>query len=301
MVIDFTTPHAVLANIEAVVGSGKPMAVGTTGWYGEMKRVCALVEKAGTGFVFGANFSYGVNLFFDILKAAAPALAHGYSGHITERHHIHKKDAPSGTAVAMQKILQSDDVRITSEREGDVTGTHILELTSAGDRIVLTHEAKSRRTFAEGAVQAAEWIVGKTGCYDFKDVFGEVAVRRQRRAGIRFQVSGFRKATSFQPPAPSQRPAGFVILKRRMKDLLLASSPCGFAPICVTPKSQIHLRCFGASAVLGLSQRSNPDRLRAADFANPQLVTSTAVARGIRSKHHERFLRFHGCRPRCRH
>lgn len=174
VVIDFTTPHAVLANIEAVVGSGKPMAVGTTGWYGEMKRVCALVEKAGTGFVFGANFSYGVNLFFDILKAAAPALAHGYSGHITERHHIHKKDAPSGTAVAMQKILQSDDVRITSEREGDVTGTHILELTSAGDRIVLTHEAKSRRTFAEGAVQAAEWIVGKTGCHDFKDVFGEL-------------------------------------------------------------------------------------------------------------------------------
>ena len=97
-----------LANIEAVVRSGKPMVVGTTGWYGEMQRVKALVEAAGTGFVFGANFSYGVNLFFQILKAAAPALAHGYSGHITERHHIHKKDAPSGTAVAMQRILQSD-------------------------------------------------------------------------------------------------------------------------------------------------------------------------------------------------
>jgi 4-hydroxy-tetrahydrodipicolinate reductase len=134
------------------------------------------VERAGTGFVFGANFSYGVNLFFQIARTAAPALQHGYAGHITERHHIHKKDAPSGTAVAMQNILQSQavEVGITSEREGDVTGTHILELNSAGDRIVLTHEAKSRRTFAEGAVLAAEWIAGKQGFYDFKDIFGEL-------------------------------------------------------------------------------------------------------------------------------
>jgi 4-hydroxy-tetrahydrodipicolinate reductase len=174
VVIDFTTPHAVLANVAAVVHCGKPMVVGTTGWYSEMQRVKTLVEAARTGFVFGANFSYGVNLFFQILRAAAPALAHGYSGHITERHHMHKKDAPSGTAVAMQKILQSEQVGITSEREGDVTGMHTLELNSAGDRIVLTHEAKSRRTFAEGAVLAAEWIIGKHGFYDFKDIFGEV-------------------------------------------------------------------------------------------------------------------------------
>lgn len=174
VVIDFTTAFAVLANIEAVARSGKPMVVGTTGWYGDMPGVRATVEAAGSGFVFGANFSYGVNLFFDIIRAAAPALAHGYSGHVTERHHIHKKDAPSGTAITMQRILKSDAVRITSEREGDVPGTHILELTSAGDRIVLTHEAKSRRTFAEGAVLAAEWIIGKTGCYDFKDIFTEL-------------------------------------------------------------------------------------------------------------------------------
>ena len=122
------------------------------------------VEQAGTGFVFGANFSYGVNLFFQIVQAAAPALTHGYRGHITERHHIHKKDAPSGTAAALQRILEQasgERVEITSEREGEVTGTHTLELTSSGDRIVLTHEAKSRRTFAEGAVLAAEWIAGK--------------------------------------------------------------------------------------------------------------------------------------------
>lgn len=174
VVIDFTTPHAVLANIAAVARNGKAMVVGTTGWYGDMQRVKELVEAAGTGLVFGANFSYGVNLFFQILKAAAPALAHGYSGHITERHHVHKKDAPSGTAVAMHKILQSEHVGITSEREGDVTGFHTLELASAGDRLVLTHEAKSRRTFAEGAVLAAEWIAGRQGCYDFKDIFAEL-------------------------------------------------------------------------------------------------------------------------------
>lgn len=177
VVIDFTTPHAVLNNIAACVAAKKAMVVGTTGWYGEMERVRSAVEQAGTGFVFGANFSFGVNLFFQILKAAAPALSHGYSGHITEIHHIHKKDAPSGTAAAMQRILEQATgtrLEITSEREGEVTGTHTLELSSVGDRIILSHEAKSRRTFAEGAVLAAEWVIGKTGFYDFRDVFGQL-------------------------------------------------------------------------------------------------------------------------------
>ncbi len=177
VVIDFTTPHVVLNHIDRCVHAGKAMVVGTTGWYGDTERVRKMVEEAGTGFVFGANFSYGVNLFFQTVKAAAPALTHDYDAHITEIHHIHKKDAPSGTAAKMQQILEAaagSRVEITSEREGEVTGTHILELNSAGDRIVLTHEAKSRRTFAEGAVLAAEWIVGKKGFYDFKDVFGEI-------------------------------------------------------------------------------------------------------------------------------
>jgi 4-hydroxy-tetrahydrodipicolinate reductase len=176
-VIDFTTPEAVLANIAACVAAQKPMVVGTTGWYGELDRVRQSVERAGTGLVFGANFSYGVNLFFQIVLAAAPALSHGYSGHITERHHIHKKDAPSGTAAALQRVLnETSGVRleITSEREGDVAGIHSLELSSGGDRIVLNHEAKSRRAFAEGAVLAAEWIVGKTGFFDFKDIFSQL-------------------------------------------------------------------------------------------------------------------------------
>ncbi len=176
-VVDFTSPHAVLANIEACVEAGKNMVVGTTGWYADLKKVRQCVESRNTGFVFGANFSYGVNLFFQITQAAAPALEHGYSGHITERHHIRKKDAPSGTAAALQDVLKQAsgvEVDITSEREGDVTGTHSLELTSSGDRILLTHEALSRQTFAEGAVLAAEWIAGKRGFYDFKDIFGHL-------------------------------------------------------------------------------------------------------------------------------
>lgn len=177
VVIDFTTPLAVLPNIAACAANRTAMVVGTTGWYGNLDRVRQIIEQAGSGFVFGANFSYGVNLFFQIAVAAAPALQHGYAGHITERHHIHKKDAPSGTAVALQRLLNHASgvgPEITSEREGDVTGTHTLELESAGDRIVLSHEAKSRRTFAEGAVLAAEWIEGRQGFFDFKDIFSQL-------------------------------------------------------------------------------------------------------------------------------
>lgn len=177
VVIDFTTPQVVLPNIEACQLARKAMVVGTTGWYSDMDRVRHAVEAAGTGFVFAANFSYGVNLFFQIVKAAAPALTHDYSGHITEIHHIHKKDAPSGTAAAIQHVLQqatAGQIEITSKREGEVAGIHTLELNSAGDRIVLTHEAKSRRTFADGAVRAAEWIAGRQGFYDFKDIFAKL-------------------------------------------------------------------------------------------------------------------------------
>ena len=177
VVIDFTTPHAVLTNINRCVRAGKAMVVGTTGWYGEMARVRSAVQQAGTGFVFAPNFSYGVNLFFQIVRAATPALTHGYSGFINEIHHVHKKDAPSGTAIGLQRIIEEASgkrLEITSEREGEVPGIHILELESAGDRIVLTHDVKLRRTFAEGAVLAAEWIVGQKGFYDFKDIFSQL-------------------------------------------------------------------------------------------------------------------------------
>ncbi len=176
-VIDFTTPHAVLPNIEAAVAAGANLVVGTTGWYSELGRVKHLVENAGTGFVWASNFSIGVNLFFDIVRSAAKALNYGYTGSIMERHHVHKKDAPSGTAVTVQKAIEEvsgQRLEITSVREGETVGLHVLMLDSPADSILLTHDAKNRRGFAEGAVRAAEWIAGKRGFHEFKDIFGQL-------------------------------------------------------------------------------------------------------------------------------
>ena len=177
VVVDFTTPHCVLENICACLEHGKNMVVGTTGWYADIPHIKAEVERRKTGFVFGSNFSIGVNLFFDLVRAAAPALKHEYSPQIYERHHVHKKDAPSGTAATMQKILQDAsgmEIEVTSFREGDVVGMHELVLDSAADSIYLCHDAKSRRGFAEGAIRAAEWVNGKTGFYDFKDIWRQM-------------------------------------------------------------------------------------------------------------------------------
>ncbi len=176
-VIDFTTPHAVVPNIEACVRAGKSMVVGTTGWYKDLDRVRKLIEESRTGFVYAANFSVGVNLFLEIAHTAAAALRHDYSGQIFERHHIHKKDAPSGTAIAVQNAIReagAANLEITSFREGDVVGLHEVVFESPADRIYLCHDAKSRRGFAEGAVRAAEWLAGKKGFYDFKDVWREL-------------------------------------------------------------------------------------------------------------------------------
>jgi 4-hydroxy-tetrahydrodipicolinate reductase len=177
VVIDFTTPHAVLENIEACVRGGKNMVVGTTGWYGDLPKVREMVKAGGTGLLFAANFSVGVNLFFEAARTAAAALQHHYSGQIFERHHAQKKDAPSGTAVALQRVIKEasgSEPEITSFREGDVVGMHELVLDSPNDTIYLCHDAKSRRGYAEGAVRAAEWIHGKKGFFDFKDVWREM-------------------------------------------------------------------------------------------------------------------------------
>jgi 4-hydroxy-tetrahydrodipicolinate reductase len=174
VVIDFTTPRAVVENIAACGREGATMVVGTTGWYGELPRIRELVEKSGIGFLYASNFSVGVNVFFDVAQTAAAALAQGYSGAIEERHHAQKKDKPSGTAAVLQRILKDKsgvELEITSVREGDIVGTHIITLRSAGDTITLAHEAHSRRGFAEGAVRAAEWLAGRKGFFDFKDVW----------------------------------------------------------------------------------------------------------------------------------
>lgn len=177
VVVDFTTPDCVLANIRACVAARKNMVVGTTGWYEEIPNVRTEVETRGTGLVYGSNFSIGVNLFFDLVQTSAPALQHRYLPHIYERHHVHKKDAPSGTAVTIQNLLQKNsnlEIEVTSFREGEVIGMHEVVLDSTHDTIYLCHDAKSRLGFAEGAVRAAEWIAGKKGFFDFKDVWREM-------------------------------------------------------------------------------------------------------------------------------
>lgn len=175
-VIDFTTPSAVLGNIKACVGAGKNMVVGTTGWYGDLETVRQLVEQNRAAFLYGANFSIGINLLFEAARTAAGILQHQYSGQIFERHHAQKKDAPSGTAATLQKIIldaSGKELEITSFREGDVVGMHEIVLDSPNDTIYLCHDSKSRRGFAEGAVRAGEWLAGKKGFFDFKDIWRE--------------------------------------------------------------------------------------------------------------------------------
>jgi 4-hydroxy-tetrahydrodipicolinate reductase len=177
-VIDFTNPGAVVLNIEACLAANKSMVVGTTGWYEELPRIQKIVAQSGTGFLFGANFSIGVNVLYEIAQTAAAALRHHYFGQIFERHHAHKQDAPSGTAIALQQAVQQSSgaqLEITSFREGDVVGMHELVLDSPHDTIYVCHDAKSRRGFAEGAVRGAEWLVGEKGFFDFKDVWRKLA------------------------------------------------------------------------------------------------------------------------------
>src|SRR4051794_14399221 len=166
VVIDFTTPHAVLDNIAACLKARTSMVVGTTGWYDKIPQVKNLVESSETALLFAANFSIGVNIFFDVARAIAPALKLGYTGQMVERHHVHKKDQPSGTAVALNNAIHSGsgkELPIDSVREGDIVGDHEIRLESKNDVITLAHSAKSRRGFAEGAVRAAEWVKGKKG------------------------------------------------------------------------------------------------------------------------------------------
>jgi 4-hydroxy-tetrahydrodipicolinate reductase len=176
-IIDFTTPTAVMEHIPACLSAKKNMVVGTTGWYGQLESVRGQVEKAGVGFLYGPNFSVGVNVFFDTVRAAAEAAKHKYSGQIFERHHQQKKDAPSGTSLVLQRIIEESsgtELEITSFREGDVVGMHEVIFDSPNDRVYLCHDAKSRKGFAEGAVAAAEWLSGKTGFYEFKDIWREL-------------------------------------------------------------------------------------------------------------------------------
>lgn len=175
--IDFTTPLAVIPNVIRCAEAGVPVVVGTTGWYQHLDKVGELVRERKTGFLYASNFSVGMNFFFKALRAVAPALREGYRSNVVEKHHLQKKDKPSGSALTIQKILESGSgqkVEVTSLREGDTVGMHLVVLDSAHDTVLLTHDAKSRLGFAEGAVRAAEWIKGRTGFFEFPDIMDQL-------------------------------------------------------------------------------------------------------------------------------
>jgi len=177
--IDFTTASAVRRNVEACVAVQIPLVEGTTGWNDEREEIERVVREGMSAMVFGANFSIGVNLFYRIVDTAAELFAKfpEYETYIEEQHHSRKKDAPSGTAIKLKEIVAqhlSSEFSVSSTRAGSIPGTHRVGFDGAADQIELTHTARSREGFALGALVAAEWIVGKTGFYEFTDVMDEI-------------------------------------------------------------------------------------------------------------------------------
>lgn len=183
--IDFSTAEAVRKNTEACLLAGVPLVEGTTGWNAERDAIKNLVEEKRGAFVFGANFSVGVNLFYRIADFASALFARfeDYEAFIEEQHHSRKKDAPSGTALKLKEIVAENitkDFSISSTRAGAIPGTHRVGFDGAADQILLEHFARSREGFASGAILAAEWIVGKKGFYEFTDVMDEICQNRLR-------------------------------------------------------------------------------------------------------------------------
>jgi 4-hydroxy-tetrahydrodipicolinate reductase len=180
VVIDFTTPEAVVKNMRACLATGAKMVIGTTGWYDKLADMRGLAERKQAGLLYGTNYSIGVQVMLKLAEQMGALLAGaGYKFSVVETHHVSKLDKPSGTAISIAEMVERGvgkkiEVPIESLREGDAKGTHVLEATSDADRVVLTHEAFSRRGFAEGAVRAAEWLATRTGCYDFRDVWAKL-------------------------------------------------------------------------------------------------------------------------------
>ncbi len=178
VLIDFTTPDAAVQNMRAALATGARMVVGTTGWYDRLDDMRAIADRREAALLYGTNFSIGVQVVLKLAGEMAAALQHaGFRFRIEETHHAAKLDAPSGTAKSLAEALERSlptKVDILSKREGDETGLHLLIAESDTDRITLRHEAFSRRAFAEGAVRAAEWLAGRTGVYDFREVFAQL-------------------------------------------------------------------------------------------------------------------------------
>lgn len=190
--IEFSRPDAAYDNVADCLRAGVPVVSGTTGWLAQLPEAQLLCEQLGGALLWSSNFSVGVNLFFAINRYVSQ-LMNGraeYEPFLTETHHIHKLDAPSGTAVTLaegligqlerkknwaladQKALEPSTLPITALREGEVPGTHTLEWRSPVDTITLTHTAHSRSGFALGAILAAEWLPGKKGIFSMAEVLG---------------------------------------------------------------------------------------------------------------------------------
>ena len=177
--IDFSIAEAVRKNVEACCLAKIPLVEGTTGWNSEREAIKKLVEEKDGAFVFGANFSIGVNLFYKITNYASELIGkfEDYEAFIEEQHHSRKRDAPSGTALKLKEIVAVNirkDFSVSATRAGNIPGTHRVGFDGAADQILLEHFARSREGFASGAILAAEWIVGKKGFYEFTDVMDEI-------------------------------------------------------------------------------------------------------------------------------
>jgi len=174
--VEFSEPGAVLENIRRVAALGCNLVVGTTGWHDRLEEVRRVVEARGIGMVYAANFSLGVQLFYRLARAAAGIFAGFplYEPYLTEAHHKFKKDAPSGTALEIKRQVQPSfgerEIPVASIRAGHIPGVHELGFDSEADTVVLRHTARGRQGFAEGALYAARWVVGKRGLFSFAEV-----------------------------------------------------------------------------------------------------------------------------------
>jgi 4-hydroxy-tetrahydrodipicolinate reductase len=181
--IEFTTPESAVPNVMALVDAGCPVVVGTTGWYAALPAVSQRVTERDGALLWASNFSVGVNLLLEIAARTGELMrgAQGFDAHIVETHHAAKKDAPSGTAGSLERAIAATlgrDVPITSVRTGSVPGTHELIFDAPFETIRLEHEARDRRVFAEGALAAARWLVGRRGVFTMRDVLAAPAAER---------------------------------------------------------------------------------------------------------------------------
>ena len=174
--IEFTEPSSAVPNIMACIHEGVPVVVGTTGWYGSLPVITEAANEEGATLLWAANFSIGVNLFVELARQAARIISKtDFSAAMVETHHSAKKDAPSGTALAIANAMQGElgkELPVTSIRTGSVPGTHELIFDAPFEQIILRHEARDRRVFADGALRAAAWLKGKQGVFTMRDVLG---------------------------------------------------------------------------------------------------------------------------------